>query len=108
MMVILFVAAALAAPSQAATSSSRQAFNTCIQEATSAAKQGKVAPDAYEAFVMGRCEAQATAFKNAMISFDVANGVPRKTAASDAQIMVEDRLAGAKDNYALRMDTPKP
>lgn len=100
---LLLAAAAGSAPSQASINSSRQAFNTCIQEATAAARQGKVAVDGYEAFVMGRCEAQATALKNAMIGFDVANGVARKTATADAQTMIEDRLAGAKDNYELRM-----
>lgn len=104
-MMFLLILAAVAAPSQASINSSRQAFNTCIQEATAAARQGKVAVDAYEAFVMGRCEAQATAFKNAMVGFDVGNGVPRKTAVADAQVMVEDRLAGAKDNYQLRMSS---
>lgn len=104
MLSLLVMAAAVsAAPSQASINNSRQAFNTCIQEATAAAKQSKVAVDGYEAFVLGRCEAQATALKNALIGFDVSNGVARKTATSDAQMMIEDRLAGAKDNYALRM-----
>lgn len=102
MLSLLVYAAALAAPNQAAISSSRQAFNACIGEATAAARQGKVAVDGYQAFVLGRCEAQATAFRNALIGFDVANGVARKTATSDAQMMIEDRLAGAKDNYELR------
>ena len=104
MMALLFAAAAAtAAPTQATINSSRQALNSCIQEATAAARQGKVAVDGYEAFVMARCEAQATALKNALIGFDVANGVARKTATADAQMMIEDRLAGAKDNYELRM-----
>lgn len=104
-MMYLLILAAVAAPSQASINSSRQAFNTCIQEATAAARQGKVAVDAYEAFVMGRCETQATALKNALVSFDVGNGVARKTATADAQMMIEDRLAGAKDNYQLRMSS---
>lgn len=103
MLSLLLVAAAAAAPTQAAINSSRQAFNTCITEATKAARQDKVAVDGYQAFVMGRCEAQATALKNALIGFDVSNGVARKTATADAQTMIEDRLAGAKDNYELRM-----
>lgn len=100
---LLMTAALSAAPTQASINSSRQAFNSCIQEATVAARQSKVAVDGYEAFVLGRCEAQASALKNALIGFDVANGVARKTATNDAQMIIEDRLAGAKDNYELRM-----
>ena len=98
----VMAAAVSAAPSQTSINTSRQAFNSCIQEATAAAKQSKVAVEGYEAFVLGRCGAQAAALKNAMIGFDVANGVARKTATNDAQMMIEDRLAGAKDNYELR------
>lgn len=100
---LVVIALASAAPSQATINSSRQAFNQCIQEATAAARQGKVAVDGYEAFVLGRCEAQATGLKSALIGFDVSNGVARKAATGDAEMMIEDRLASAKDNYQLKM-----
>jgi hypothetical protein len=104
MLPLLVAAAAMAtAPTQAAIASSRQAFNTCVHDATVAAKEGKVAVEAYHDFVMGRCDSQAAALRNAQVGFDVSNGVARKTATSDAQSMIEDRLAGAKDNYELRM-----
>lgn len=107
MISLLIAAAVAAAPTQATIRTNRQAFVSCLHDAAEAAGSQKVSADGFEAFVMERCQARVTAFKDALIGFDVSNGVARKAASSDAQLQVDDYLAGAKDNYQLRME-PRP
>ena len=105
-MISLLIAMAAAAPTAATVSTDRKAFVQCLRDASNKAKSDKIALDGFDAFAMVQCQAQANTLKDALIGVDVSRGVARKTAASDAQLQVEDHLASAKDNYQLRMESP--
>lgn len=96
------LATAPAAPSQAGIDTSRRALVACLKQAASAAKPGEVTLDGFAAYAKGRCAAEEGALAAAMISFDVRNGVSRKSAAEGAQMAVDDYVETAKNSFAMR------
>ena len=105
-MISLLLGLALAAPapalSQAAIDASRKALVDCLRQAASIAKPGEVTLDSFAAYAKTRCANEEAALQNAMISFDMKNGVSRKSAAEGAQMAVDDYVETAKGKYADR------
>jgi hypothetical protein len=95
----LVSAMAMASLQTAAADSSRKAFVTCLHDVVEKAKADKVTADGFGAFADAQCGAAANSFKSAMVSFDVKNKVPRKSAEADAQSAIDDYLATAADRY---------
>jgi len=93
---------------QAAVNVPRAAFSACLKQANAKATSEKVEPAAYPDFIRGLCTAEAATFKNALISFDVKNGVKRGQASSDADLQIDDYIAGSTDNYGSRFAAAKP
>lgn len=105
-MISLLLSVALAAPSaapnQAGIDNSRRALVACLKQVASSAKAGEVTTDGFAAFAKTRCAAEEDAFSAAMISFDVKNGVSRKSAGEGAQMALDDYVETAKNNFTLR------
>ena len=93
---------------QAAINAPRMAFTACLKQADTKATSQKVAGDAYEAFVRNTCSAQLQALRSAMVGFNVKNGMSRKDAATDADLMVDDYLASSIDHYKFMASTNQP
>jgi len=93
---------------QAAINAPRTAFTACLKQADSQATGQKVAGDAYEAFVRNTCSGQLNALRSAMVSFNVKNGMSRKDAATDADLMIDDYLASSIDHYKFMVSTNEP
>ena len=94
--------AAPAAPNQVAIDNSRRALVDCLRQAAAIAKPGEVTLDSFVAYAKTRCANEEAALQNAMISFDMKNGVSRKSAAEGAQMAVDDYVETAKGKYADR------
>jgi hypothetical protein len=92
---------------QASISGPTDAFRGCLREAVGKAKSEKVAGDAIEAYLRNACTAQMGTLKGALIAFRLKNGMTRKSAASDADMTVDDYVATPADNYKYlaNMDT---
>lgn len=84
---------------QAAVNVPRAAFTECLKKADEQAKASKIGADAYVEFVKGQCANESTKFRDALVRFDVKNGVKRATAASDADLQIDDYLQGSIDRY---------
>jgi hypothetical protein len=105
MSLVLFLAATpAAAPNTAAMDRSRSAFVTCLKQAAADAKPGEVTAAAFADFAKSHCAAQQQALTDAMIAFDMRNGVSRKSAADGAGLAVDDYLETAKNVYATRLN----
>ena len=87
---------------QAAVNVPRAAFSACLKQAGQKASAEKVQPDAYSAYIKGLCTNESAAFKNALVSFDVKNGIGRKQAATDADVQIEDYIVGSFESYQAR------
>lgn len=88
--------------SQAVINGPREAFRACLKEQSSRASSEKVAAGAFEAYARNACGAQLGAFKNAVIKFDMSNKMSRKASDDDADMMIDDVMASAIENYKYR------
>ena len=99
MIALLAVPAIYLTALQAVINAPRDAFRNCLKEASAKASSEKVAADAYEAWARNACAGQITTLRSAIVGFNVKNGMPRKDAASDADLTVDDYLASSVDKY---------
>jgi hypothetical protein len=88
--------------SQAVINGPRDAFKTCLKEATSKAANDKVAADGFETYVRNTCGAQLGVFKGAVVRFDMGNKMSKKASDEDASMMIADFMGSALDNYKYR------
>lgn len=94
---------------QATINAPTEAFRGCLREAASKATSEKVAPDAIEAYLRNACTVQMDTLKSALIAFRVKNGMAKKTAASDADMTVDDYVATPVEKYQFMatLNAPK-
>jgi hypothetical protein len=107
---ILIASAINLAGLQASISVPTDAFRGCLREAAAKAKNEKVTGDGIEAYLRNACTTQMGTLKEALIAFRLKNGMARKSAASDAEMTVDDYVATPVDNYKYmaEMEAPKP
>ena len=96
MLTAVFVAALL---QSAAINIQRDAYIACLKQAAQTATSQKMLPDAFEAFARLNCTTVESSFKGALVAFDLKNKVPRKQAASDAQVQADDFVISIADRY---------
>ncbi len=99
-MIVLLAASSITLTAlQASINAPRDAFKTCLKEASAKAGNEKVAAEAYDAYVRAACTGQLGAFKSAAMAFDMKNKMSKKDSSADADAMVSDFLESALDNY---------
>lgn len=106
---IAFVGASaiLLAGLQAGINAPRDAFNDCLTQAATKAAAEKIGGDAYEAYLQNSCGPQIEAFRKASIAFDVKNGIGRKAATEDADLMVGDWVKSSVESYKFKATAGK-
>lgn len=110
-MIALVVASSLYLTGMQATiNAPRDAFRACLKQAKEKATSDKVGADAFEAYARGACSGQLSTLRDALMSFSLKNGMARKTAASDADLTIDDYVASTVDNYKFmaEVNSPKP
>jgi hypothetical protein len=110
MIALLAIPAIYLTALQGVINAPRDAFRNCLKEASAKATTEKVAGNAYEAWVRAACTGQLSGLRNAIIGFNVKNGMSRKDAASDADLTVDDYVASSVDHYKFmaEVNTPQP
>ena len=93
---------------QAAINAPRQTFMTCLKGAVATATAQKIAADQFSAHAKQTCSAQANSFRDALISFDVKNGIKRAQATDDAQLQVDDYVSMSAEKYAEKAEIMAP
>lgn len=95
---------------QASINAPRDALRVCLKDSVASATTEKVAPDAIESYLRGKCDVQLGSLKSALIAFDMKNGMAKKAAANDAELTVQDYLGSPVEKYKFMADinTPKP
>jgi hypothetical protein len=99
MIVLLSASAMVLAGLQASIDVPRDAFRACLKEATTKATGDKVAADAIDAYLKTACSGQLGSLRNALVAFDLKNGMAHKAAESDANSTVDDYMSGPIDHY---------
>ena len=83
----------------AAINNQRDKFISCLEGAEATAKTQKMVPEAVEAHLRQTCAAQEASFTASLIAFDLKNKVPRKQAAADAKMQIDDFVSGTVAHY---------
>lgn len=95
-----FTAVILAALVQsAAINSQRDNYESCLTKAFESAKVQKLPAEALDAHLRQGCASIEASFEGALIAFDLKNKVPRKQAAADAQLQVNDLVDNLVESY---------
>lgn len=97
----LLVAAAPADPAKMP----RKDYVRCLENETRSKLEAKAAPEAFDQAVGPACAASEAAFKNALISANMASGLKRPEAEQEASMEAADYLANAKDMYREYQET---
>jgi hypothetical protein len=108
MIVLLGASAITLTALQGVINAPRDAFRACLKSASEKATAEKVGGDAIEAYLRNACNGQAGSLRSVIISFNMKNGMARKTAASDADMTVDDYLAPKVDNYKFVAEQNAP
>jgi hypothetical protein len=105
MMTAVIVAALV---QSASINAKRDAFISCLEQQVAAAKAQNVAGEMFETQARASCASSADAMKAELLAFDVKNKVPRKQAAEDAQLQIDDFLSTSVSQYKKKAAaTPK-
>ena len=96
----MFTAVIIAALVQsAAINGQRDSYEACLTKAFDGAKAQKLPAEALDAHLRTACTSVESTFEAALIAFDVKNKVPRKQAAADAQLQVDDLVDNLVERY---------
>lgn len=99
-MIVLLAASSMSLTAlQATINAPREAFRTCLKEASGKAANEKVGADAYEAYIKTNCSGELGSLKAAVVKFDMGNKMSRKASTDDADSMIGDFVSSALDNY---------
>lgn len=104
MITAVFIAALL---QSAAINSQRDAYLACLKSGIGTANAQKMPAASVEAFLRQNCAAVEATFQASLIAFDLKNKVPRKQAAADAKLQVDDFVASSVERYEI-MNKPRP
>ena len=105
MISMMFVAAAMMV--QAGTAEQRSAYVSCLRDAVVSAKGANVAIDGFKDYARKTCATVEGGFKSKLVSFNVKNGMSKKSAAADAEVQLEDYVYTAEERYRFSVEPPK-
>ena len=85
----------------AAINNQRDNYLNCLDQAVASATAQKIPSAGFEAHLRQSCAEAATKFEGALIAFDLKNKVPRKQAAADAQLQIDDFVNNLVERYRV-------
>src|SRR3546814_8181804 len=101
---IIMPMAAAAQPADT-TAQPRDADATCLRKFMTSQLDKKTKPDEFDKALQPACEQQETAFRNAILAADKAEGMSDTDAQEDAQFQVDDYLEKFQNNYRDYLET---
>ena len=104
-MIALFVAAVLAM--QGGSDDPRRAYVSCLKDAAVSAQSSNIGADAFDDYAHKTCAAIEGSFRSKLVSFNVKNGMSKKTADEDAQIQLDDYVYTASEKYRYSLEPPQ-
>lgn len=105
-MISVMIAAAMVMQANAAEP--RRAYTSCLKDAVASAKGEKIAAEAFKDYARKTCAAAEQGLKSKLVSFNVKNGMSRKSAAADAEVQLEDYVYSYDENYRYSLEDEKP
>ena len=107
-MIVLAAAAMMMAAPPVAPGRERNALGQCLAKFIHDKLTDKMEAAAFKTAAKTACAAEATAFRTAWVSFDVAMRTPRSDAEQNADSQIEDYLQNTTDSYVDDITPQKP
>ena len=98
-MITLTIALAIAVPNPSSIEAPRRAFATCLKSFETKSLQEKVAATSYAETVKSACAAEAAAFTQVLVAYDVAMGTKRAAATANAERDLSDYRLTSEERY---------
>lgn len=92
---------------QGSPADSRTAFRNCLSDAVARAKTDNVTADSFKDYAQKSCAAAENSFKSKLVSFNVKNGMSKKTADEDAELQLEDYLYTYEEKFRYAAQPPQ-
>ena len=92
---------------QAGSDDPRREYVSCLKDAVVSAKSANVGAEGFDDYAQKTCAAIEGSFRSKLVSFNVKNGMSKKTAAEDAQIQLDDYMYTASEKYRYSMEPPQ-
>jgi hypothetical protein len=108
MIALLGASALTLAALQASIAAPTSAFRGCLHDAATKATSEKVSPDTIETYLRNACTVQMGTLRDTLIAFRLKNGMPKKAAAADAEMTIEDYVSTPADNYKFMAEQNAP
>ena len=83
----------------------RRAYSTCLNALIKAELDAKTDVAGFAGKVAAACKSEESAFRNAIISVDVAAGISRANAEGNATTEIDDFLSQTKESYKDYVET---
>src|SRR3546814_5870762 len=87
------------------TAQPRDTYANCLRKVMTSQLDKKTKPDEFDKALQPDCEQQETAFRNAILAADKAEGMSDTDAQEDAQFQVDDYLEKFQNNYRDYLET---
>ncbi len=104
-MVVTMIAAAMMV--QAASTDLRHDYVSCLGQAVASAKSANVGVDGFKDYARKTCATVESGFKAKLVTFNVKNGMSKKSAADDAELQLSDYVYTAEERYRYSAQPPK-
>jgi hypothetical protein len=104
-MISTVLAMLLMAPSPEAVALARRDYSRCLSDFMKKSVKERIEPTAFDAALVPACAAKEAAFRNVVISVDLAAGIKRAVAEEGAGFEIEDLQANVKETFR---DSIKP
>ena len=106
-MMLVLLLLALAGPSPRTIDAPRKAYSACIKQFETRSIAAKMDAAAYSAAVKAACPAEAAAFTNALVAYDVGMGTKRATAMSNAATDLADYMLTSEERFRDTVSPPQ-
>jgi hypothetical protein len=107
-MIVLLLAAGLAGAPLDSQAQTRRDFGACLKKFLSTKLTAKIDAAAYKAAAATACAAQAEAFRQAWVAYDVSMKTRPSEAAADAAAQIQDYLDNSTEDYEHAFDARAP
>ena len=104
-MIVIVVAAAMMM--QGGGDAPRNAYRSCLNDAVMSAKGANVAVDGFKDYAHKTCASVEDGLRSKLVSFNVKNGMSKKSAADDAQVQLEDYMYTYEEKYRYSGQSPQ-
>jgi hypothetical protein len=97
--------ALLAAAPQVNINQARQSYSGCLGTLLRTNLKDRVEPTTFETTLASSCKAEESAFRQAVVSADVAAGTSRTSAEQGANFEITDMVENTKQTYKAYVET---